>query len=286
MSSFSRRTFLLHTLGGVGALAILDACSSSDADTGVDAGTDGTSTPIADGGTVDSSGFATGDGSFLAGKDYGNPFTTAATACTVYTASTEGPCHSNTYSRKDITDGLVGLPTRIELLVTDPACNPLAGAIVEIWYASPVGTYSKAATAESGSYQGSLSDLNVAFCTGNNAEALAATWLRGYQTTGGDGRVTFDGIFPGWYSGRTTHIHFTVAIDGTKSDTSQIMFDETLTTAVYTTHGSYKAHGNKDTTNAHDNVITGGLPIATALAGYAQQTDGAIVVWKQITVSA
>lgn len=282
-----RRDFLFKVLGGAGAVALLHACSSSsqNGDDGVtvDAagGTDATSD-----GTVDSSGFATGDGSFLTGKDYGNPFASGtATTCTVYVASTEGPCHSNTYDRQDITDGLVGLPTRIELLVTDTACKPIAGAVVEIWYASPTGTYSKAADASTGSYAGSLSDLDVGFCTGNNSEALANNWLRGYQTTDAGGRVTFDGIFPGWYSGRTTHIHFTVAINGSKSDTSQIMFDETLTTAVYTKHATYSPHGDKDTKNATDNVITGGLPIATALASYAQQDDGALVVWKQITVS-
>jgi protocatechuate 3,4-dioxygenase beta subunit len=284
--SSTRRNFVFNTLGGVGALALLHACNSTSSDSTVDAattGADGKTT--ADSGTVDTAGFATGSGSFLAGKDYGNPFTTAATTCTVFTAATAGPCHSNTYDRQDITDGLVGLPTRLELLITDTSCNPISGAIVEIWFASPTGTYSKAATAESGTYQGSLSDLDVSFCTGNDSVALANNWLRGYQTTGTDGRVTFDCIFPGWYSGRTTHIHFTVAINGTKTDTSQLLFDETLTTAIYTDHASYSAHGDKDTKNATDNVVTGGLPLTVALTSFAQQSDGAILLWKQITVS-
>lgn len=281
----TRRDFLFKLAGGAGAFVLLNACTSSSEDVTVDAasGTDGKA--ITSDGTVSSSDFATGDGSFLSGKDYGDPFASGTgTSCVVYTAATEGPCHSNTYERKDITDGLVGLPTRIELLVTDTSCKPIAGAIVEVWYASPAGTYSKAADASTGSYAGSLSDLNVSFCTGNNSTALAANWLRGYQTTDANGRVTFDGIFPGWYSGRTTHVHFTVAINGTKTDTSQILFDETLTTAIYTKHATYSPHGDKDTKNATDNVVTGGLPLATALASYAQQSDGAIVVWKQITV--
>lgn len=286
--SSSRRSFLLQAFGGAGALAVLHACSASgDGAATVDAaGSGGGSGSGATDGSVDASGFATGSGAFLAGKDYGDPFASGTgTSCTVYPAATEGPCHSNTYDRQDISDGLVGLPTRFEVLVTDAACNPIAGAIVEIWYASPAGTYSKAADASTGSYSGSLSDLNVGFCTGNDATALSANWLRGYRTTDAEGRATFDGIFPGWYAGRTTHVHFTVAIGGTKSDTSQILFDETLTTAVYTQHGSYKAHGDKDTTNARDNVVTGGLPVSEALAGYAQQSDGALLVWKQITVA-
>jgi len=285
--SSSRRDFLWHTLGGVGALALLNACSSASGETGVDAstGTDGSTTGH-DGGTVNTSGFATGDGSFLEGKDYGNPFATTATTCTVYNAATAGPCHSNTYNRKDISAGLVGLPTRFELLVTNASCNPVAGAIVEVWYASPTGTYSKAATAESGTYQGSLSDLDVGFCTGNDAAAVASNWLRGYQTTDAKGRVTFDSIFPGWYSGRTTHVHFTVAINGTKTKTSQIFFDETLTTAVYAKHATYSPHGDKDTKNATDKVVQQGLPVAVGISNYAQQSDGALLVWKQITVEA
>lgn len=276
----TRRSFL-KAIGGVGALSVLHACSDSSSGADVDAGTTGGS----DSGGLDSSGFAIGSGAYVAGKDYGNPFDGTGTSCTVYTSATKGPCHSNTYERQDVSDGLVGLPMRLELLIVDTSCNPIAGAIVEIWYASPAGTYSKAETAGTGSYQGSLSDLNVSFCTGNDSEALAASWLRGYQTTDADGRVTFDGILPGWYSGRTTHIHFTVSINGNATDTSQLLFDETLTTAVYTAHTSYKSRGNKDTVNASDNIVTGGLSVSTALTSYAQQSDGAILLWKQITVA-
>lgn len=55
---------------------------------------------------------------------------------------------------------------------------------------------------------------------GVSAEAAAAgqqtattddyTWLRGVQQTDEDGMVEFDTIVPGWYSGRTAHIHVKV----------------------------------------------------------------------------
>ena len=91
--------------------------------------------------------------------------------------------------------------------------------------------------------------------------------------------------FPGWYSGRTPHVHFVVTASGHSTSTSQLVFDETLTTAVYTKHGSYSAHGDKDTSNAKDMVLSQGLPVATALMSYAQQSDGSLVCWKEITVS-
>ena len=38
------------------------------------------------------------------------------------------------------------------------------------------------------------------------------TWLRGVQQTDEDGIVEFETIVPGWYSGRTAHIHLKVQI--------------------------------------------------------------------------
>lgn len=289
---------VLNWLAGCGASSLEDTGSAAGADGGSTAddatntadggGTSSSTAATFDGGgTVDASGFAVGSGAFLASKDYGNPLSSGAGAsCNVYGSATKGPCHSNTYLRKDVSDGLVGLPTRFEFLIVDKSCNPIPGAIVEIWYASPAGTYSKAAQAiDSGTgYSGSLSDLNVGFCTGNNAEAIASNWLRGYQVADANGRVTIDGIFPGWYPSRTTHVHFIVTANGHTSATSQLIFDEALNTAVYTKHGAYSSRGNKDTTNANDNVVKG-LTASEITMSYAQQSDGAIVAWKVITIT-
>ena len=37
------------------------------------------------------------------------------------------------------------------------------------------------------------------------------TWLRGVQQTDEDGMVEFETIVPGWYAGRTPHIHIRVS---------------------------------------------------------------------------
>lgn len=287
MKSSSRRS-ILGLFGGFGTLALLGCGNSSTSgEQGSSTSTDGAGpgTTGSDG-SISASGFAVGSGAFLAGKDYGNPFQGGAGAiCTAYKDSTKGPCHSNTYLRQDITDGLIGLPTRFAFLVVDTSCNPVENAFVEIWYASPAGTYSKAAEViDSGTgYSGSGADLNASFCTGNDATALASKWLRGFQVSGADGRVIIDGIFPGWYASRTTHVHFIVTANGHTSVTSQLFFDETLTTAVYTQHGSYSARGNKDTTNASDNVARG-LTLSSVLMTVTQQSDGALLASKAITI--
>lgn len=291
----SRRGFLQ----GLGALALLHCANSTGTTTATSSssGSGGSnssgSSSASDGGvggsgTVTAAGLATGSGAFLQGKDYGNPFASGIGAtCTVYAGSTKGPCHSNTYDRRDVSDGLVGVPTRFEFLVVDAACNPVPNAIVEVWYASPAGAYSRAAQEIDGgnSYRGSAADLNVAFCTGNDADALASNWLRGFQTSDANGRVTIDGIFPGWYPGRTAHVHFTVTANGKTSVTSQVAFDEDLTTAIYTKHPSYASRGDQDTKPATDNVFARGVSAAEATMSFAQQEDGAVVCWKAIAVT-
>ncbi len=225
-----------------------------------------------------------GDGTWLTGKSYGNPFASGlGSTCTVYKSSTAGPCHSNTFNRVEMTEGLIGLPTRLELLLVNPACAPVANATVEVWHASPGGLYSGAPV------NGIVgTDLNTAFCTGNNANALAAGWFRAWQTSGADGRVTFDTIFPGWYAGRTWHVHFKVTLGGTEYITSQLFAAESLKTDVYNTHGSYKARPTTTggyTTNSSDQVIReASLTESDVVMSYAQQSDGALLMWKAIAL--
>ncbi|HXA53200.1 MAG TPA: hypothetical protein VNV86_22940, partial [Candidatus Acidoferrum sp.] len=90
-------------------------------------------------------------------------------------------------------------------------CMPLAGARVDIWHCDAGGTYSDEAQ--------------------NNSSGKK--FLRGYQTTDDTGAVNFTTIYPGWYSGRTVHIHFRIRTysGSTKLDefVAQIFFDDTLT---------------------------------------------------------
>jgi protocatechuate 3,4-dioxygenase beta subunit len=178
---------------------------------------------------------------------------------------------------------LVGLPTRVELLVVDPSCNPIPNATVEVWHASPEGLYSGAPV------NGKVgNDLSTGFCTGNDSAALAAGWFRAYQTSGADGRVTFDTIFPGWYSGRTWHIHFTVTVNGAAYITSQLFADEFIKNDVYNYHPSYASRPTSldgYTSNATDNVITqSAFTVSEVVMSHARQSDGALLMWKSITV--
>lgn len=236
-------------------------------DTGTDSGAGGDSAPSETDAVV--SGFATGGTAAMKGG-YADPFAAGiGSACAVYKAATLGPCHATTVDRQDISEAQLGLPTRLALLVVDPSCNPVPGATVEVWHCSPTGLYSGADAAD--------------MCTNKDAAARAARWFRGIRTADAQGRVDFDTCFPGWYSSRTVHIHFTVRVAGTEYVTSQLFFDDTLNDEIIGTQPIYKARGKKDTTNVSDKVVT-----ESALVDYTMKTalqpDGALLASKALVV--
>lgn len=126
---------------------------------------------------------------------------TTPSACVLAAEMTEGPFYLPLdLVRKDITEGTPGVPLQLRIAVQDvSACAPLADAAVDIWHCDAQGYYS-GVTGEPGG--GASAE--------ENAGAEAGTFLRGIQTTDGDGIAEFTTIYPGWYPGRTVHTHMKV----------------------------------------------------------------------------
>jgi protocatechuate 3,4-dioxygenase beta subunit len=198
--------------------------------------------------------------------DYPDPFTEGlGTTCTVTCAATLGPCYAETIERKDISEGYPGLPVRLALLVVDDTCAPVAGATVDIWHTSNQGLYSGDDAAE--------------MCTTGDEDALTHRFFRGVQTTDTDGRVDFDTCFPGWYSSRAVHIHFTVRAGGQEYVTSQLFFAQDLIEEIFSSHPDYKEFGQPDTPNETD-----GIYFADGELEAAQMSDGAMLASKVIVL--
>jgi len=269
----TRRT-VLHQLGtalaAVPFTQLLSSCTSGDGTT--DAGADASGEADAAAGAATdaaAAGWATGGTASMKGN-YPDPFTSSlGTTCALTCAATLGPCYASTLPRKDISEGHDGLPVRLAFLLVDESCRPIAGASIDIWHAAPEGLYSG-------------NDAST-FCTSNDAKAVAARWFRGVQTSDANGRVDFDTCFPGWYSSRTIHIHFTARINDTEYVTSQLFFDDALDDEIVNTQPLYNTRGPRDTTNQNDNVITG-----AEAASYSFQTqrmsDGAMLAWKTLVI--
>jgi len=174
------------------------------------------------------------------------PHATAAATCVLTPEATEGPYWiANRLTRRNIKDGRPGLTLALYITVVDATtCKPISGADVEIWHADASGVYS--------GYSGSSPPSGGGgHATPNNSKR----YLRGHQKSDANGRVRFDTIYPGWYRGRTPHIHMKVHVGGSVVHTGQLFFADAISRAVYRT-AKYRSHGLQDTTNRSDGIYS------------------------------
>ena len=163
-----------------------------------------------------------------------------AAACWLTPAETEGPFYFDpNLVRQDITEGKTGLPLNLTFTVIDENCSPIPNVLVDIWHCDKDGLYS--------GYSQPAGDT-----TGQ-------TFLRGIQLTDASGIARFDTIYPGWYQGRATHIHFKARTTQTTYVTSQFAFPESANDAVYAT-SLYSGRGSNPTSNAGDMVFQSSSP--------------------------
>lgn len=256
---------LLFLLGGT---AVAVACGDGESGTNTDGSSKATTDPeVDDVDTTDGDWASGGTKAMTAKASYPDPFATSAAACLLLSSVTEGPCtEAADQVREDISEGYTGLPMRLALRVVDSECNPLAGAEVKVWH-----------TQLNGSYSGDTPNNQMCL---KDASDASKHYFRGAQTTDDDGRVYFDSCFPGWYRGRTVHIHFTVSLDG-RSFTSQLVFDQALVASIFDRHPEYASFGQPDTTNAADNVVGNG-DLERFTLTTAKMSDGAMLASKEI----
>ncbi|AQA22060.1 dioxygenase family protein [Rhodococcus sp. MTM3W5.2] len=110
-----------------------------------------------------------------------------------------------------------------------------------------------------GSPGGNTTDYSDGSYSKGDSEAATTddgTYLRGAQTTAADGIARFTTIFPGWYQGRTTHIHLKVHVDKATVLTSQLYFEEALIDEVYAS-APYNEHTGRENNvdNAGDGIF-------------------------------
>lgn len=110
------------------------------------------------------------------------------------------------------------------------------------------------------------SHVPVTAATTPRAEYLpGACFLRGRQATDADGRVEFRTIYPGWYPGRTVHIHLIVHTSRAVL-TSQLYFPDDINDAVLAT-APYRNRPGRDSTNDTDSILpTGAEPAIVDVA--------------------
>jgi protocatechuate 3,4-dioxygenase beta subunit len=174
----------------------------------------------------------------VASSDGAGPAAVAsgAVACVLTPEQTEGPYYiAGEKLRRDITEGRAGMLLLLRLHVVDAStCKPIKGAAVDIWHADAGGVYS-------------------GFGSGSGNR----TFMRGIQKTDANGLARFRSVYPGWYQGRTVHIHVKVHVAGNVVHTGQLYFPDSVTDRVFR-RKPYSRRPGRTTRNANDFVFANG----------------------------
>lgn len=201
---------------------------------------------------------------------------TRAPACVVRPEQTEGPYFvderlNRSDIRSDPANGQVkpGMPLALSLLVsrlTTGDCRPLADARVDLWQCDALGVYSDV--------------RDPAFDT------VGQKFLRGYQITDATGEARFVTVYPGWYRGRTVHLHFMIRTQPSAQRgfefTSQLYFDDALTDRVHAA-APYAASGQRTTRNRDDGIFRrGGDQLLLAPTETAGGMDASFAIGLQV----
>lgn len=195
---------------------------------------------------------------------------------TTVPAVTEGPYWTadgaSGYNRSIIisdiggTNTQTGVPLTLTLYVYDRknSCTAMQNVQVDIWHCNAAGIYSGVKNATNG----------------GGVDYTSQSWLRGYQLSSASGMVQFVTVVPGWYNGRTTHIHlrFRSTYDSSSSgstNTAQLFFDQTFIDNLDTAVAPYSSDGKNSVTNAGDSIYNseGGTTLlslsGSAVTGYS-----------------
>jgi len=159
-----------------------------------------------------------------------------AVSCVLTPEQTEGPYYiANEAVRRNITEGRPGMPLLLRAFVVNAStCKAIKSAAVDIWHADAGGVYS-----------------------GFGSGAASRTFMRGIQRTNAKGLALFRTVYPGWYQGRTVHIHVKVHLGGNVVHTGQLYFPDAVTDAVYR-NKPYSSRPSRDVRNAADSIFRNG----------------------------
>lgn len=159
-----------------------------------------------------------------------------AVSCVLTPEQTEGPYYiASEKVRRNITDGRPGTPLLLRAFVVDAStCKAIKNAAVDIWHADAEGIYS-----------------------GFGEGTASRTFMRGIQRSSAKGLALFRSVYPGWYQGRTVHIHVKVHLGGNVVHTGQLYFPDAVTDAVYR-KPPYSSRPNRSTRNAADAIYRNG----------------------------
>ena len=210
---------------------------------------------------------------------------TAAPRCTLTPEQEEGPYYVDFgKARRDVTEGKPGVPLQLRVALVDAKrCEPLEAAAVDIWHCDATGIYSgftangggddsgrgfgPPAGGRGGPGRGGPGGTGRPGGRGGRGQGPIdeTRFLRGIQITNRQGIAEFATVYPGWYAGRTIHIHLKVHLGGSAgmeryagghvSHTGQLFLPEDITDQI-AKMDPYVKHSNVHRTlHTEDNIF-------------------------------
>lgn len=170
--------------------------------------------------------------------------------CVLHPETVEGPYYiRNERIRTDLRETQPGVSLVLDIgLINSRTCKPYPNAFIELWAANATGFY--------GGYP-----------TGQPTHVKTESFLRGGYFTDANGIVELTTIYPGYYTGRTAHIHAMVhnnwkaqnngtllSSGGSVNHIGQFFFDESWNDRVYAT-SPYTLSRQQRTKNAQDFIL-------------------------------
>jgi len=199
----------------------------------------------------------------------------SSAACRLTAEQEVGPFYiAGEAIRSDISEGKPGIALFLRLVLQDSrTCAPLVGAAVDVWHCDALGGYSGYAAQADGGFGGRGGHDGPPHegppPGGGPPPAPKPTdkntFLRGIQLTDADGAASFRTIFPGFYQGRTNHIHFKVRLGGRAGKSykaghtahvGQVFFPEALAARLMA-QAPYSRHRIHRTTQDEDGIFSG-----------------------------
>ena len=166
----------------------------------------------------------------------GTALTPDKAVCTLTAEQEVGPFYiESEMVRSRIAEDRKGVPLRLRLVVLDSrTCAPLRDAAIDQWHCDAMGLYSGFTKTSlglppegqggpggppplPGERPGGMEGRGEGPGGGGPPAMKSSdrlTLLRGIQMTDADGAVIFETVFPGFYNGRTNHVHFKVRLEG------------------------------------------------------------------------
>jgi protocatechuate 3,4-dioxygenase beta subunit len=195
-------------------------------------------------------------------------FAQATGACVLTPQTEDGPFYFDPkLVRADIKEDKQGVPLELVLrVVTVGDCSSISRVRADVWQVDALGVYS--------GY-----DRQTGTGEQRTLAAKGKTFLRGTQFTNDSGAVTFQTIYPSWYTGRTPHIHFKVFLTPTRVVTSQIFFPDEINNEIFGKIAPYRGRDPaRGTFNTNDTYLRNGtLGVMCSIkrqgAGYHASVD-------------